>query len=147
MVWPGMNQVEGMPNLASSASSRSVPTVPKSPREIIVGVVAPRAIDPDVLSRSKVRQTKCCGILPGLMNADQVGANWLADFTYMTQHYDWGVLTYTVHPHVIGRGHRMAMLERLVAQLRAGGAIFVTMEQAVGAYRERYPQGRSERGG
>jgi len=31
---------------------------------------------------------------------------------------------------VIGRGHRMMILERLVEAVRAGGAIFVTMEQA-----------------
>ena len=27
---------------------------------------------------------------------------------------DFGILTYTFHPHVIGRGHRMMMLERLI---------------------------------
>jgi peptidoglycan/xylan/chitin deacetylase (PgdA/CDA1 family) len=86
------------------------------------------------------------GVLPGLMNAELVGANWLADFSYMAANYDWGVLTYTFHPHVIGRGHRMAMLEGLIEKLRAGGAVFVTMEQAVAAYRARYPHGRSERG-
>jgi hypothetical protein len=64
----------------------------------------------------------------------------------MAANYDWGVLTYTFHPHVIGRGHRMAMLEGLIEKLRAGGAVFVTMEQAVAAYRDEYPQGRSERG-
>jgi len=86
------------------------------------------------------------GVLPGLMNAELVGANWLADFSYMAANYDWGVLTYTFHPHVIGRGHRMAMLEGLIENLRAGGAVFVTMEQAVAEYRVRYPHGRSERG-
>ena len=86
------------------------------------------------------------GILPGLMNADLVLGNWLADFDYMTRHYDWGVLTYTFHPHVIGRGHRMIMLETLIERLKAGGAVFVTMERAVAEYRARYPQGRSERG-
>jgi peptidoglycan/xylan/chitin deacetylase (PgdA/CDA1 family) len=86
------------------------------------------------------------GVLPGLMNAELVGANWLADFRYMADHYDWGVITYTFHPHVIGRGHRMAMLEGLVEKLRHGGAIFVTMEQAVAEYRVRFPEGRSERG-
>jgi peptidoglycan/xylan/chitin deacetylase (PgdA/CDA1 family) len=86
------------------------------------------------------------GVLPGLMNAELVGANWLADFSYMATNYDWGVLTYTFHPHVIGRGHRMAMLEGLIEKLRAGGAVFVTMEQAVSEYRRQYPQGRSERG-
>ena len=82
----------------------------------------------------------------GLMNADLVGANWYADFAYMAEHYDWGVLTYTFHPHVIGRGHRLIMLEGLIGKLAAAGAQFVTMEQAVGEYRARYPNGRSERG-
>ena len=86
------------------------------------------------------------GILPGLMNADLVLGNWFADFQYMAQHYDWGVLTYTFHPHVIGRGHRMAMLETLIGKLKGAGATFVTMEDAVGEYRARYPEGRSERG-
>lgn len=81
----------------------------------------------------------------GLMNAGLVGENWLADFTYMAEHYDWGVLTYTFHPHVIGRGHRLVMLEGLIDKLKAAGAVFVTMEAAVAEYRKRYPEGRSER--
>ncbi len=85
-------------------------------------------------------------IQPGLMNARLVAENWLADFAYMREHYDWGVLTYTFHPHVIGRGHRMTMLDGLTRDLRAGGATFLTMEQAVEQYRKRYPAGRSERG-
>jgi len=85
-------------------------------------------------------------LLPGLMNARLVLENWLEDFAYMKDHYDWGVLTYTFHPHVIGRGHRMRMLDRLIGALREAGAQFVTMEQAVAAYRQQYPDGRSERG-
>jgi peptidoglycan/xylan/chitin deacetylase (PgdA/CDA1 family) len=85
-------------------------------------------------------------IQPGLMNASLVGENWLADFTYMRDHYDWGILTYTFHPHVIGRGHRMIMLEKLIEKLREGGAVFLTMEQAVAEYRAKFPRGRSERG-
>lgn len=85
-------------------------------------------------------------IQAGLMNADLVGANWFADFKYMTDHYDWGVLTYTFHPHVIGRGHRLIMLEGLIERLRAAGATFVIMETAVAEYRAQYPAGRSERG-
>jgi len=64
----------------------------------------------------------------------------------MADHYDWGILTYTFHPHVIGRGHRLIMLEKLIENLREGGAHFVTMEQAVTEYRARFPGGRSERG-
>jgi peptidoglycan/xylan/chitin deacetylase (PgdA/CDA1 family) len=85
-------------------------------------------------------------IQPGLMNASLVGENWLADFAYMRDHYDWGILTYTFHPHVIGRGHRMIMLEKLIEKLRGGEAVFLTMEQAVAEYRTKFPSGRSERG-
>ncbi|HSZ53599.1 MAG TPA: hypothetical protein VK801_18675, partial [Caulobacteraceae bacterium] len=83
------------------------------------------------------------GILPGLMNAGLVLENWLADFRYMAAHLDWGVITYTFHPHVIGRGHRMLMLEALIDQLTDLGAAFVAMEDAVAEYRERWPAGRS----
>ncbi len=85
-------------------------------------------------------------VLPGLMNAGLVLENWLDDFRYMKAQYDWGVITYTFHPHVIGRGHRMMMLEKLIRELRKGGATFVTMEQAVAEYRKKFPKGRSERG-
>jgi peptidoglycan/xylan/chitin deacetylase (PgdA/CDA1 family) len=83
------------------------------------------------------------GFLPGLMSAEAVLGNWRADFDYMARHTDWGVLTYTMHPHVIGRGHRLLMLEVLIDHLAAAGATFVTMEQAVAEYRKKWPQGRS----
>jgi peptidoglycan/xylan/chitin deacetylase (PgdA/CDA1 family) len=82
----------------------------------------------------------------GLMNARLVGENWFDDFDYMRQHHDWGVLTYTFHPHIIGRGHRMMMLERLIDRLTQAGATFLTMERAVEEYRRRFPDGRSEPG-
>ncbi len=85
-------------------------------------------------------------IQPGLMNAGLVLENWVDDFAYMRDHCEWGVLTYTFHPHVIGRGHRLIMLEKLIRKLRDGGATFVTMEQAVAEYRSKFPGGRSERG-
>ena len=68
----------------------------------------------------------------GLMNATNVLDNFVDDFTYMTRvQPDFGILTYTFHPHVIGRGHRMMMLERLIQRLIEGGAVFMTMEQAM----------------
>jgi len=72
--------------------------------------------------------------MPGLMNASGVLENWLDDFEYMKQTCDWGVLTYTCHPYVIGRGHRMMMLERLIVGLVYKGANFMTMEDAAKAY-------------
>ena len=69
-------------------------------------------------------------VLPGLQNAGGVLQNWIDDFTYMTRSTEWGILTYTFHPFVIGRGHRMMILERLIEHLAHAGAVFMTMEQA-----------------
>jgi peptidoglycan/xylan/chitin deacetylase (PgdA/CDA1 family) len=75
----------------------------------------------------------------GLMRADDVLANWLDDFRYMTQTAEWGVLTYTFHPQVSGRGHRMLMLERLIQALRDAGAVFTRMDEAAQEYDQRAP--------
>jgi peptidoglycan/xylan/chitin deacetylase (PgdA/CDA1 family) len=80
-------------------------------------------------------------ILPGLMNANSVLDNWVNDYAYMQQYIDWGVLTYTFHPFVIGRGHRMLVLEKLLQTLRAGGVEFCTMETAAAAYDIKFPFG------
>jgi peptidoglycan/xylan/chitin deacetylase (PgdA/CDA1 family) len=76
-------------------------------------------------------------ILPGLMNAQDVLANWIDDFVYMQRSADWGVITYTMHPYVIGRGHRMMMLERLILRLLEGGAVFLSMEEAAREFASR----------
>lgn len=77
------------------------------------------------------------GVLPGLQPADGVLRNWSDDFDYMTEILDWGILTYTLHPFVIGRGHRMKMLDRLIRHLKARGAVFLTMEEAAAEARGR----------
>jgi peptidoglycan/xylan/chitin deacetylase (PgdA/CDA1 family) len=74
----------------------------------------------------------------GLMNANAVLENFVDDFTYMTEVCpDFGILTYTFHPHVIGRGHRMMMLERLIKKLAAAGAVFMSMEEAMKEWLQR----------
>jgi peptidoglycan/xylan/chitin deacetylase (PgdA/CDA1 family) len=80
-------------------------------------------------------------ILPGLMNANSVLDNWVNDYAYMQQYVEWGVLTYTFHPFVIGRGHRMLVLEKLLKTLQAGGAEFCTMQDAAVAYDKKFPFG------
>lgn len=69
-------------------------------------------------------------VLPGLQSARLVMQGWLDEFLYMKKTVDWGVLTYTMHPFVIGRGYRMLAFEDLVAKLNAEGAVFMTMEDA-----------------
>lgn len=76
-------------------------------------------------------------IRQGLMNAGGVLENWVNDYLYMKQNTEWGVITYTCHPFIIGRGHRMLMLERLINACAANGAVFMTMEDAVAEFKKR----------
>jgi peptidoglycan/xylan/chitin deacetylase (PgdA/CDA1 family) len=69
-------------------------------------------------------------VLPGLQSARMVMETWRDEFSYMQRMVEWGVLTYTMHPYVIGRGYRMLALEGLVKELAAAGAVFMTMEAA-----------------
>jgi len=73
----------------------------------------------------------------GLMNANAVGENWINDFLYMRDTVGWGVLTYTCHPYVIGRGARMMMLEKVIKTAVGKGAVFMTIEQAAEEFRKR----------
>ena len=69
-------------------------------------------------------------VLPGLQPARLVMDSWYDEFCYMRKSVEWGVLTYTMHPYVIGRGYRMLALEGLVERLARDGAVFMTMEDA-----------------
>jgi len=69
---------------------------------------------------------------PGLAWTGGVLENWLDDFRYLARETERCVLTYTMHPQVIGRGHRLLMLERLIAGLIELGARFVRMDEALG---------------
>ena len=73
----------------------------------------------------------------GLMNATAVGENWINDFLYMHDTMEWGVLTYTCHPYVIGRGARMMMFERLIKTITGKRSVFLKMEDAAAEFRQR----------
>ena len=75
------------------------------------------------------------------MRADDVLANWVDDYRYMVQSTDWGVLTYTFHPQVIGRGHRMLLLERLIQTLKESSATFMRLDAAAHEFDLRSPFG------
>jgi len=51
---------------------------------------------------------------PGLSAPSKVFEIWAGDLDYMVDHEASGVLTLTMHPQVIGRGHRMLLLERFI---------------------------------
>jgi peptidoglycan-N-acetylglucosamine deacetylase len=52
---------------------------------------------------------------------------WQGEFDWMHEHVDDGILTVTMHPQVIGRGHRSAMLERFITHCAEAGARFERM--------------------
>lgn len=81
-------------------------------------------------------------IRPGLMNASLVLDNWMNDFLYMRKTVKWGVLTFTCHPFIIGRGHRMMMLENLVRKLKDNGAVFQRMDDTVEEFRRQSASSR-----
>jgi peptidoglycan/xylan/chitin deacetylase (PgdA/CDA1 family) len=56
---------------------------------------------------------------------------WQGEFDWMDANVEGGVLTVTMHPQVIGRGHRMAMLETFVERCRGSGARFERMGDVV----------------
>jgi peptidoglycan/xylan/chitin deacetylase (PgdA/CDA1 family) len=69
-------------------------------------------------------------VLASMQSPRDVMQSWYDEFLYMRKTVEWGVLTLTMHPFVIGRGQRMAALEWLVDKMANDGAVFMTMEQA-----------------
>lgn len=74
-------------------------------------------------------------VSPGLSAASKVEEIWRDEFDFMVRDVPNGVFTLTMHPQVIGRGHRILMLERLIAHFRAAGARFTTLAAAADAFR------------
>lgn len=59
----------------------------------------------------------------GLSAPSKVFEIWQAELDYMLAHEPDGVFTLTCHPQVIGRGHRMALLERFVRHVLSTGSV------------------------
>jgi peptidoglycan/xylan/chitin deacetylase (PgdA/CDA1 family) len=75
-------------------------------------------------------------LYPGLRSPDRVFEIWMGDFAYMRCHVPGGVFTLTMHPQVIGRGHRMLFLERIIKTMLAAEGRFVRMGDFVGQWRQ-----------
>ncbi len=79
-------------------------------------------------------------VSPGLSAPSKVEEIWRDEFDFMRREVPGGVFTLTMHPQVIGRGHRMLMLERLIAHFGAGGGVrFTTLADAAEAFRAAQP--------
>ena len=61
----------------------------------------------------------------GMSAPSKVLEIWLAELHYAYAHAAGGLLTVTMHPECIGRGHRMAMLEQFIGECRKlDGVVF-----------------------
>ncbi|MGD9711160.1 MAG: polysaccharide deacetylase [Thermomicrobiales bacterium] len=76
-------------------------------------------------------------VFPGLAAASKVEEIWSDEFAYMHRDIPGGVFTLTMHPQIIGRGHRLLMLERLIERFQAAGAQFTTLARAAESFRDR----------
>jgi peptidoglycan-N-acetylglucosamine deacetylase len=54
----------------------------------------------------------------GMRPTSQVLEIWLAELRYAHANAEGGLLTVTMHPECIGRGHRMAMLEQFIRECK-----------------------------
>lgn len=75
-------------------------------------------------------------VMPGLRRPDEVFANWLDDVKYMMAGFTDGVCVFTFHPQVIGRGHRMLALERLIEELKGLDVSFARVDVVTQEWRD-----------
>jgi peptidoglycan/xylan/chitin deacetylase (PgdA/CDA1 family) len=66
-------------------------------------------------------------LYPGLRSPEQVFDIWMGDFDYMRTNIQNGVFILTMHPQVIGRGHRMLFLEKILTYMNSTGVRFMRM--------------------
>ena len=76
----------------------------------------------------------------GLRTPDEVYKIWAADFDFLYQRMGTGTYILTMHPQVIGRGHRILMLERLIEYMKGHeGVTFKTMSQVATEWKQANP--------
>lgn len=70
----------------------------------------------------------------GMSAPSKVLEIWLGELLYAHAHAPGGLLTVTMHPECIGRGHRMAMLEAFIAEAKAlDGVVFDRLDRYLDA--------------
>ncbi len=76
----------------------------------------------------------------GLRTPDEVSKIWSADFDFLYQRMGEGVFILTMHPQIIGRGHRILMLEQLIDYMKGhAGVTFRTMHEVAAEWRAAHP--------
>lgn len=79
-------------------------------------------------------------VSPGLSAPSKVEEIWRGEFDYCYRDVPGGIYTLTMHPQVIGRGHRMLLLERLIDYFKAHDDVhFTTLLTAAEEFRASQP--------
>jgi peptidoglycan/xylan/chitin deacetylase (PgdA/CDA1 family) len=79
------------------------------------------------------------GWTPTVLPPSAVLEAWQAEFDWACANCPGGVFFVTMHPQVIGRGSRLAMLDRLVAHMASRGVVF----ESAGDYATRWRAART----
>lgn len=75
------------------------------------------------------------GVNTGLKTPTQVHEIWFGEFRYFREEVAGGCWTLTMHPQIIGRGHRMRMLAELIAEMKQWDVTFAPLAEAAEAWR------------
>ena len=76
----------------------------------------------------------------GLKAPSAVEEIWRGDFDYAYEHCTGGIYNLTMHPQVIGRGHRMLLLERLLDHFGSyEDVVFETLGNYAGRWKKNNP--------
>ena len=82
----------------------------------------------------------------GFVSPRHLEEMWRDQFDWVYREYDYGVVTFTIHPDVSGKPQNLLMLERLYDHIKGhAGVRFTTFEAIANDFAERYPQNRPER--
>lgn len=80
------------------------------------------------------------GEISGLSAPSKVEEIWRAEFDYGRINVPGGLFNLTMHPQVIGRGHRLMMLERLIEHFKSTPDVtFSTLADYAAAWRAQNP--------
>lgn len=82
----------------------------------------------------------------GFVNPRDLEQQWMDQFDWVYENYDYAVYALTIHPDVSGRPHVLKMHERIFDRLKGyDGVKFVTMEEIAADFVNRYPRSGSAR--
>ncbi len=82
--------------------------------------------------------------VPGVNNQQSTASTvyeiWHDDFVWAVEHAPGGVFDLCMHPQAIGRGHRLAMVERLIGEMQmAPGVYFERLGDYAARWRKEHP--------